>query len=94
MPQTINKLTHLKKINNNEFLEHNKIVKNLSSFKETKEFKKRNLKTNILPSMTVKPNLIKKFREEAEEKYWKLTTLMNKILEERYGKESNKNEDD
>jgi hypothetical protein len=66
MPQTINKLSLLKKRNNEEFLENNKIVKNLSSFKEIKEFRKRNLKTDVLPSMTVKSNLIKKFREEAE----------------------------
>lgn len=94
MPQTINKLSHLKKINNEEFSENNKIVKNLSSFKEAKEFKKRNLKTDVLPSMTVKSNLIKKFREEADKNDWKLTTLMNRILEERYGKENNNNEDD
>ncbi|AXF97282.1 hypothetical protein [Spiroplasma phoeniceum] len=94
MPQTINKLSHLKKINNEEFSENNKIVKNLSSFKETKEFRKRNLKTDVLPSMTVKSNLIKKFREEAQKNDWKLTTLMNRILEERYGKENNNNEDD
>jgi hypothetical protein len=54
MQQTINKLSLLKEINNEEFLENTKIVKNLSSFKETKEFRKRNLKIDVLLSIVVK----------------------------------------
>lgn len=76
----------------NTFLEKNGI-KELSSFSNTKEFKKRTSK-DMIPNTFCSKYLVNKFRKEAEEKRWSYTTLMTIILEERYGKESNKNEDD
>ncbi|GAA6238910.1 MAG: hypothetical protein SPLM_10270 [Spiroplasma phoeniceum] len=64
----------------------------LSSFKN--DVKKKFDWQKAMPPMTCNPNLVQKFRQEAKSKDWKYTTLMNKILEERYGKENNKYEDD
>lgn len=60
----------------------------MSSFNESKENKKRDL----LPALSCNPIYIKKFREEAKSKKWSLTTLMNEILEFRYGKIDNESE--
>ena len=46
----------LKKVKD-KITENDEIVKNLSSFKETKNFTKINLKTCVLPAMTVNPEL-------------------------------------
>ncbi|RUO85880.1 hypothetical protein [Spiroplasma endosymbiont of Megaselia nigra] len=97
MPKIINTISSLKKLDNSNNDEKiNDIEENinkLSSFKNAREFKKRNWK-NILPPMTCDVELVQKFRDEANSKDWKYTTLMNKILRERYGRENNNNEDD
>ncbi|WP_158676192.1 hypothetical protein [Spiroplasma poulsonii] len=48
----------------------------------------------MIPNTFCSKYLVNKFRKEAEEKRWSYTTLMTIILEERYGKENNNNEDD
>nr|WP_011310429.1 hypothetical protein [Spiroplasma citri]CAI94275.1 hypothetical protein [Spiroplasma citri] len=99
MPKIINTISSLKKIDNSNNdekisdIEEN--INKLSSFKNVKEFKKRNWK-NILPPMTCDVELVQKFRDEAKMKDWKYTTLMNKILRYWYDnrKGNNNNEDD
>ncbi|WP_215825416.1 hypothetical protein [Spiroplasma endosymbiont of 'Nebria riversi'] len=75
----------------NTLLEKNGI-KELSSFSNTKDFKKRTSK-DMIPNTFCSKYLVNKFRQEAEEKRWSYTTLMTIILEGRY-EEKNKHEDD
>lgn len=70
--------------------------KTLEKIEDTVAFKKENEKywNQKIPTMTCEKKLVEAFKKEAKEKEWKYTTLMNKILRERYGKENNNNEDD
>lgn len=70
--------------------------KTLEKIEDTIAFKKENEKywNQKLPTMTCEKELVEAFKKEAKEKEWKYTTLMNKILRERYRKEKNNNEDD
>ncbi|ALA98607.1 hypothetical protein SKUN_001756 (plasmid) [Spiroplasma kunkelii CR2-3x] len=70
--------------------------KTLEKIEDTVAFKKENEKywKQKIPTMTCEKKLVEAFKKEAKEKEWKYTTLMNKILRERYGKEKNNNEDD
>lgn len=70
--------------------------KTLEKIEDTIAFKKENDKywNQKMPTMTCEPELVKEFKKEAEEKELKYTTLMNKILRERYKKENKNNEDD
>lgn len=61
----------------------NNLINKLVSEKGTKKFKKRDY-SQILPNMTCYKKLVKLFRQEAKEKKWLPTTLMNEILAERY----------
>lgn len=66
------------------------IIDNSISFKnKVKENKKV-----LLPNTTCDFYLVENFKKEAQTRKWKMSTLMTIILEERYGKESNNNEDD
>lgn len=59
-------------------------VKNLASFSKAGDFNKRQW-SKAMPPMTCNPVLVEQFRKEAKDKKWSFTTLMNEILEERYG---------
>lgn len=87
MPKTSNKLSSFSSMQK-ESISNKEAVKSLASFSNTKEFKKRNTE-EMLPAMTCHKELVAKFKKEAKEKKWKYTTLMNEILEERYGKVEN-----
>lgn len=66
------------------------IINNSISFKnKIKENKKF-----LLPNTTCDFNLVEYFKKEAKDKKWKMSTLMNEILKERYGKENINNEND
>ncbi|MBP1525594.1 MAG: hypothetical protein H9Q65_03265 [Spiroplasma ixodetis] len=66
------------------------IINNSISFKnKIKENKKV-----LLPNTTCDLNLVESFKKEAKDKKWKMSTLMNEILKERYGKENINNEND
>ncbi|QIA74251.1 hypothetical protein GL982_11990 (plasmid) [Spiroplasma citri] len=98
MPKIINTISSLKKLDNsNDDEKINGIEENinkLSSFKNAREFKKRNWK-NILPPMTCDVELVQKFRNLAKQKQWTNTTLMNNILRDYFDRlENNNNEDD
>lgn len=61
----------------------NNLVNKLASERGTKDFKKRDY-SQILPNMTCHKKLVKLFRQEAKQKKWLPTILMNEILSERY----------
>lgn len=67
------------------------LITNSASFNKTSDFKKIK-NEEFMPRMKCNSILVKKFREEAQNKKWLLTTLMNEILEERYGKIINESE--
>ena len=60
-----------------------KMINKTASFSGTKEFKKLDNLT-FMPRMKCNSEVVKNFRKEAQSKKWKLTTLMNEILAERY----------
>ncbi|QJU62558.1 hypothetical protein [Spiroplasma citri] len=98
MPKIINTISSLKKLDNsNDDEKINGIEENinkLSSFKNAREFKKRNWKI-FLPPMTCDVELVQKFRNLAKQKQWTNTTLMNNILRDYFDRlENNNNEDD
>lgn len=80
-----NKLSDFNNLNKINKTDTKEVINTLTSFKDTKEFKKRDWK-QVLPPMTCHKILVEKFKIEAKEKKWKYTTLMNEILEARYGK--------
>lgn len=68
-------------------------MKKMSTFSETKEFKKRDWK-KVIPPIAAELWIVDAFNQEAKRKKWSKTTLMNEILKERYGKEKKNYEDD
>ncbi|BET39508.1 hypothetical protein SAP269_20970 [Spiroplasma ixodetis] len=48
----------------------------------------------MIPNTFCSRYLVDQFRKEAKEKRWSYTTLMTTILEDRYGKENQDNEND
>ncbi len=90
MPKVSNKLSNLNILKSKNPTAQEQ-VKNLASYAGTKDFEKREW-NKVLPPMTCNPILVEKFRKEAKSKKWKFTTLMNEILEERYGKIDNESE--
>ncbi|PQP78019.1 hypothetical protein C6B38_08765 [Spiroplasma sp. ChiS] len=66
------------------------MIDNSVSFKNKIKYNKKVL----LPNTTCDFYLVKNFKKEAQQRKWKMSTLMNEILKERYGKENNNNEDD
>lgn len=85
MPKISSKLSDFSSLNQIKKPDNKEAINSLTSFKNTKEFKKRDW-TQVLPPMTCHKELVEKFKIEAKEKKWKYTTLMNEILEARYGK--------
>lgn len=80
-------------LNNNSSFDSVSQVEKLVSYSNKKEYKQRPHQLKI-PTMTCPINLVDSFKKEAQNKRLKYTTLMTIILEERYGKENNNNEDD
>ncbi|WP_424527522.1 hypothetical protein [Spiroplasma endosymbiont of Glossina fuscipes fuscipes] len=66
------------------------MIDNSVSFKN----KIKDNKKVLLPNTTCDFYLVENFKNEAQQRKWKMSTLMNEILKERYGKEINNNEDD
>ncbi|WP_424527550.1 hypothetical protein [Spiroplasma endosymbiont of Glossina fuscipes fuscipes] len=86
MPQT-------KKIDINKLPDIPEQLNNTKDFKNIKPYIKKK-QWEIIPTLSISKELAISFRKEAKLKKWKLSTLMEQILIERYGKENNNNEDD
>ncbi|MFJ1522417.1 hypothetical protein [Spiroplasma sp. ald] len=80
-------------LDNNSNFDSVSQVDKLVSYSNKKEYKQRPHQLKI-PTMTCPINLVEAFKKEAQSKRLKYTTLMTIILEERYWKENNNNEND
>lgn len=84
-------MPQIKKIRNS-FLENDisnkdilKTIENVSSYNKTKKYNKIDYQ-DIMPPMTCKVELVRKFRKQAKDKKWSYTTLMNEILTDWFNK--------